>query len=306
MAYISQYEADQDREKQRLAGLGMVLQGVQGLEENRIRALAMDEKKAERAKADELYKFKLDEEKYNADDRARDFEDRDSTKKLKLIEDRKDRRAKLFGRSGYRQTPEDKQAMTLDTNQKKIEQERLAREAEENRPLPDFEIKPGYRLDNKDREELKNANTAAQSIQITGQKLLDGIKNNGITSGLGLTRADRDADQNISEMQLQLKELFKLGAITGPDMDLINSNMGRLRGPIDMINPFNSRDDATSQIEKIIQSAMQRVSSSAKARGAEYLPARQVSPVQQAPQVDNKRAQLEELRRLKAQQSGGG
>lgn len=48
MAYISQYEADQDRQARADKGLGMALQGFQGMEENRARALAQKNALAEK------------------------------------------------------------------------------------------------------------------------------------------------------------------------------------------------------------------------------------------------------------------
>lgn len=324
MAYISQYEVDMNEDAKRnniFKGVGQAVQnGMDWKEENRKRALL--EKNAKQKEDIAFAQAGANPEIIAAARESGDlsglqkfFSDDYSAKKLAaanaLALDTDVKRSQINKNNRAASAPakmseEDKIDM-------RIAKEAEAKNAEGARPLPGFEIQPGYRLEDKDRELLKTQNAAASNIQTVGKRLIDGLDKNGITSGFGFTDADKNASQNISEMQLQLKELFNLGAITGPDMDLVNANMGKLQGPLDMLNPFNTREDAKNQIKNVINSAIQRVSGTAEARGARYLPAQgQPQAVAQSPQVqakiqqytpEQKTARLQELR-MKASKTG--
>ena len=339
MAYISQYEIDmqqdaRSRQNQAAIGQGLV-SGVEAFQENRRRALDEGRKKFENAKTyAALGVTPTSEEEKELGDTGysatllermtaplKEKQDRElvlaNAKKTKALYDAEQLTKPLNERDDYIKTMEAakiRNQFSNDAFSAKLAAKEEQKTKEGTKPIPGFEINEGYTLNEKDRDLLKTQNAAAQNIQTVGKRLLDGIDKNGITSGFGFTDADKAASQNISEMQLQLKELFNLGAITGPDMDLVNANMGKLQGPIDMLNPFNTREDAKNQIKNVINSAIQRVSGTAQARGATYLPAQQqqgvsAPAVQTPPQVQQKlqamtpEQKMQHYRNLKEKQS---
>lgn len=130
-----------------------------------------------------------------------------------------------------------------------------------------FEVAdPKYVPTKEDQTKLKNTMEATRNIMDTAQKLTDALESaGGPTSGLGLTQADRNVGQFQTALQLQMKELFNLGVLNGPDLDLLNDALGRLRGPVDQFTV--SKSEAISQINNVINDAVNRSRISAETRG---------------------------------------
>lgn len=118
-----------------------------------------------------------------------------------------------------------------------------------------------------DIEAVKKADVATKNVVDRVNSLAEKIKKFGFSSGLGLTKADIAIDSDISDLQLEMKELANLGALAGPDLDLVNASLGVLSGPIDKLNPLISREDAIEQLKEVANKAINRSKNIAETRG---------------------------------------
>lgn len=135
------------------------------------------------------------------------------------------------------------------------------------RGVPGFQIaNPNIIPTGKDQEQLKVQTEATKNIIKTAQNLASALESaGGPTSGLGLTSKDRNVGQFKRQLQLQMKELFNLGVLNGPDLDLLDDALGRIQGPIDQF--VVDKSEAVEQINNVIQDALNRVATSAETRG---------------------------------------
>lgn len=155
-------------------------------------------------------------------------------------------------------------------NKLAIEKE-AAKQSLKKSSTPGFEVDPGVSLTKQDDKLLKDANQVTKNIVGSAKNLISSINKYGITSGADLTEGSRKVSQNVKDLQIQMKELFNLGVLNGPDLDILNQALGRVQGPIDMLNPLNSKEDAIAQVESVIKSAESRLDSAAQSRGARYI-----------------------------------
>lgn len=118
-----------------------------------------------------------------------------------------------------------------------------------------------------DVEAVKKSDTATKNVVDRVNSLAEKIKKFGFSSGLGLTKADIAIDSDLSDLRLEMKELADLGAIAGPDLDLVNESLGVLSGPIDKLNPLISREDAIEQLKEVANKAINRSKNIAETRG---------------------------------------
>lgn len=283
MAFISpQLQIDQqqqDRANANYKAIGdAVIGGINGMEENRQRALA------EKRQRDQL-SMTLSQGGAN----AAEITDYHSTGNLNPILERNSKiaeAARLKAASDSERTARKDESLINKNNRygqvnaaKMTDQEKIdyrfqkkkeERDSEGSRPLPDFEVSPGVKLEDKDRETLKSQNTAVKNVSLVGKRLIENLGKHGITAGTGVTQGDRAVTQDLVDLQLQMKELFNLGVLNGPDLDLLNKNLGNLQGPVDMMNPLNTRENAQKQVQNVIDSAINKLSNTAQARGATY------------------------------------
>lgn len=287
MAFISpQLQIDQqqqDRANANYKAIGdSIIGSINGMEENRQRALAEKRQKDQTSLAlSQAGANSAEINDYQSTGNLNPILERNSkiaeASRLKAISDSElERRVKestinknnKYGQVGAAKMSDQEK---IDYRFKKKKEER---DSEGSRPLPDFEVTPGVKLEDKDREVLKSQNTAVKNVSLVGKRLIDNIGKHGITSGSGVTQGDRAVTQDLVDLQLQMKELFNLGVLNGPDLDLLNKNLGNLQGPVDMMNPFNSRENAQKQVQNVIDSAINKLSNTAQARGANYTGAR--------------------------------
>ena len=147
-------------------------------------------------------------------------------------------------------------------------QERKIKEQQRKSQIPGFkQLDTNIIATPQDKEVVKKLNTATLNIGDAGKKLLESVSKHGITSGTGVTKGDRDVTQKKRDLQLQLKELFNLGVLNGPDLALLDDALGAIQGPIDMLNPYNTKESAKSQIEHVLRSAQAKMDNAAQARG---------------------------------------
>jgi hypothetical protein len=139
-----------------------------------------------------------------------------------------------------------------------------------NDQIPGFRKVAAGKATDKDKETLKSMNATTLNVQKTANNLIDKITTNGITSGLGITVADKQVTQDLKDLQIQMKNLFDLGVLNGPDVDILNDALGSIQGPVDMLNPFNTREAAKAQVETVINNAFDKLKNIAASRGYQY------------------------------------
>jgi hypothetical protein len=131
--------------------------------------------------------------------------------------------------------------------------------------IPGFIQLTNIKPTEKDKEELKKAMGVSLDINNLGSRLISNVQKHGITSGLGISEGDRLIAQDIKAFQLKLKDLAGLGALTGPDMDILNKSIGAIQGPQAMA--FADKQSAINQIKSVLERAQAGLDSSASSRG---------------------------------------
>jgi hypothetical protein len=314
MAYITQYDIDMKEQARDDANRRQFSEGLQGFvsgfESNRRQAL--DEKRQAfnddialskmGATPDEIKTFK---ETGEADSIFSKHAAQSEAAKLKALRDAELdtqlKQSQINKNNNYRPASSSKPDAIG------IYKEKLALKEEYEKkkgaaPIPDFEVAEGQKLAPKDREILMSQNTAVKNISMVGDRLKQNLNKYGITSGTGATQGDRIISQDLTDLQLQMKELFNLGVLNGPDLDLLNKNLGALQGPIDMMNPLNTRESAMQQVQGVIDSAVSKLNNTAQARGARYTGGQQAQPQE----AEAKMQRLQQLRAKKAGVAMGG
>ncbi len=155
----------------------------------------------------------------------------------------------------------------------------------------------------KDAEEVKKATASLKALQATGGEVQDKMNAAGPLDRFGSitipftnkkigTEKGIDLDSGVTDMVLQAKELANLGAITGPDMELMNSAMGNITGIGSLIG---GKDRAIKQLSEVLSRARSKVETNATSRG--YAPQQGYldAPKRAAPS-------FEEWKRMKAGQ----
>lgn len=133
--------------------------------------------------------------------------------------------------------------------------------------LPNFQIAPGVKLTEKDQEELK-ATAANYDMIKRGLERMDakvgqvGTEFLAAPQILGGGRDKRELEQEQNNIMLQLKELEKLGALAGPDIDALAKVIP---------DPTSaSTGTYTVRSEAFKQQLNDRLQSRAMARGVRY------------------------------------
>ena len=134
--------------------------------------------------------------------------------------------------------------------------------------IADFEFAdPSIIPSAKDAEEIKFLNTANKTFQDAGKRASEKVATLGLKDYTGLTNNWKSLEQDISEMQVQSKELAKLGALTGPDLDLTNKALGSLnKSTLAILGP----EKAKKRIQEVLATANSKLANAAASRG--YLP----------------------------------
>lgn len=137
------------------------------------------------------------------------------------------------------------------------------------------EVIPGFiktttaKTSEKDKEELKKTSGFYRDVENLGNKLIDNINKFGVTTRYGLSEGSRLTAQNITALQLKLKDMAGLGALTGPDMDLLNKSIGSIQGnlAVGLVSP----EQAIRQVKAVVDQSKESLKSNAKSRGFEIV-----------------------------------
>lgn len=159
----------------------------------------------------------------------------------------------------------------------------------------------------KDAEEVKKATGSLKALQGTGTEVQGRFKDAGPLDRFGSVRIPFTnkqlgtekgiaLDSGITDMVLQLKELANLGAITGPDMALMESAMGNITGVGALIG---NKDRAIQQLNDVMKRARSKVETNATSRG--YAPQQGYLDAPSVPGAPKAGApSFEEWKRMKA------
>lgn len=175
-----------------------------------------------------------------------------------------------------KRTPEYLQSIEDKKIEREIQKQRLKNlkrgkySAGGGKPAPVIGYEPAEQnadITKQDVETVKKSEATTKNVIDGVNSLAEKIKKFGFSSGLGLTKSDIAIDSDIADLQLEMKNLAELGAIAGPDLDLVNSSLGVLSGPIDKLNPLISRKDAIDQLKEVANKAINRSKNISESRG---------------------------------------
>jgi hypothetical protein len=127
----------------------------------------------------------------------------------------------------------------------------------------------------KDAEEVKKSTGNLKALQNTGIATQQSLNDAGPLDRFGAVKIPFTEKQigtskgialesNLTDMKLQLKELANLGALSGPDMSLIESAMGNVTGLGSLIG---GKERGMQQLNEILNRAKSRVKDQATSRG---------------------------------------
>jgi hypothetical protein len=136
-------------------------------------------------------------------------------------------------------------------------------EREQKKEVPGYIRQTGVSPTDKDTETLKGIRSKYESASAGLNELKNLVNANGIE--ILPTDAKRRMESVYSDLKVQLKELANLGALTGPDMAIIEQ---QLKDPTSLMNAFQAQGVLES-IDQTLQNAKSRVQSEAVARGFE-------------------------------------
>lgn len=127
----------------------------------------------------------------------------------------------------------------------------------------------------RDAEEIKLAAGGLKTLQGSGASLQEKLKSASGLDRFGSVRipftdkqigtdAGVGIESDLTAMKLQQKELDKLGALSGPDMRMIDEAFGSITGIGAM---FGDKEAAARKVQAVLDRAKQRVEANATARG---------------------------------------
>ncbi len=161
--------------------------------------------------------------------------------------------------------------------------------------IPDFSIaNPAVMPTTKDAEEVKSFNEANKNYQMVGKGLavkLSGLKPLDRT---GQTNAWKSIEQDLTQMALQAKELARLGVLNGPDLDLVNKDMGSIS--LQSINTIGVKG-AIDRLNSTLARANEKLMNKASSRGYKF-------NQEQAPEELTKEAKMQRLIELRTRKAG--
>lgn len=145
------------------------------------------------------------------------------------------------------------------------------REATVGNEIPGYRNVSGFKPTEKDIESLKSLAGSTKNILNAADSLKGSLKKYGVSSGMGFTEGGRIVDQDLTNLQVELKNMYELGALSGPDMGLVNNAIGKISGPGAIVMPGNDKKAAIEQVQRIADKAIKNLESKAQARGFEPL-----------------------------------
>lgn len=116
----------------------------------------------------------------------------------------------------------------------------------------------------KDAEEIKVANSANKTFQSAGARAISKIEKFNGPDAFLRPNDFASLEQDVSEMRVQAKELARLGALTGPDLDLVDSQLGSInRSTLSILGP----QKAAARVKEALKTANEKLANAATSRG---------------------------------------
>jgi hypothetical protein len=191
---------------------------------------------------------------------------------------------------------------TLRQNAEKRKLENEKAQGLQKAAIPDFEIaNPNVIPSSQDAEKVKASNEANKNFAIVGEKINDRLGKLDWKDRTGLTNNWNQLQQDLTEMQMQAKNLYDLGVLNGPDLSLVNKGLGSL--DVVTLNRLGP-EAAQERIKQAIESAQQKLMNAASARGYKQKSQPMQAPQNQQQPIDE-RQELEMLRQMKNQRMAG-
>jgi hypothetical protein len=156
----------------------------------------------------------------------------------------------------------------------------------------------------KDAEEVKKSTGALKAVQSKGTNLQEKLNDTNLLDRFGSVRipfTDKQIgtskgigiDSDIADISMELKDLYNLGAITGPDQAIIEKALGSVSGIGAMIG---GKERAISQLTEVLNRARAKVETGALSRGYKPKP-----NYLDAPQTKTPKMSFEEWKKAKAE-----
>lgn len=316
MAFISQYDIDMEKQNRMNQGLNMALQGFEGIEQNRRRALEQ-----RRAQFDKDMQFaalgvtptEQETKEMTETGYSKGLLDRLSAP-LKTVKDNeiaitgaKNKKALYEAdqltkpvqmRDDYIKSIDSSKARAGQSERIKIgaeqreEERRIEREARkienekkkglQEAAITDFEVAdPNVIPSSKDAEEVKKLNAANKTFVQIGERASAKLLELDPKKPVEFAKGYKQLIQDVTEMRLQAKELANLGVLNGPDLKLVDETLGSV-GLTDLA--VYGREEAANRIKNAIATANQKLSNVAAGRGykPKAAPQKQADPEDQA------------------------
>lgn len=160
----------------------------------------------------------------------------------------------------------DKNATELQKAEMLSKQKQDAAKLKQNQlQVPGFTVIEGYSPTSKDVEEIKKVSTAGQSLKNTLGKLKSAVDQNGIEVLPGQNK--RLMEGLVRDVQLQAKELYNLGVLNGPDLQLMESIISNPTSFWDVAKNLGQKDAFLKSFDQVGGLVDSRVGAVANGRG---------------------------------------
>lgn len=160
--------------------------------------------------------------------------------------------------------------------------------------IPGYESSSGLKLSSAEIDKLRTKEGSRKSIEDTAEELKAAFSQSGyFDRALPASRLNTKINSLITDLQLEAKEAANLGALTGPDLDLVNNLIGKFTGPIDALRGNQAAISAIDDVKNILS---KKVRSQIEARG--------LTPINQPTQAPQQTPQMSRLEYLRAKKAG--
>lgn len=265
-----------------------IVSGLKGIAaadiEQRKQALLAQEKqqdRIDRANAAEG----LANEKFNLGMRKEEFDREKLNVETKLKEDKLKQDAEIAGLNRAARI----EAARIGAGTKQENRQIKATEKAQELNIPGYELSGESRPASNEVKDLRTKEASRLAITKTAKELSDAFGNSGyLGRATGLGQNARDIDRLMTDLKLQAKEAANLGALSGPDMGLVEDLVGKFTGPFDALKNKSEAMKAAKDVSDILS---RKVQFELGTRG--YSPKGTVAPKSQADIKNMTDAELE-------------
>ena len=127
------------------------------------------------------------------------------------------------------------------------------------------------------RKTLQSMVAKKEGAQKLIKKLIEEVKAGGPTLGLGESSRDKRLRQTLTSLKLNLKEVYQLGVLTGPDERLIDETIGDVVGKGAIFTEMVKSGSTVERLENLLDNLNGVVESEAEARG--YKSVKEYQPI---------------------------